>query len=277
MNQNNFWEKDIKSNQRFRFGKNWLNYSRSITEKKIKDAEVSIKLLLGLDSLQNKTFIDIGCGSGIMSLAARRLGAKVYSFDFDKDSVNCTKKIKAKYFPDDSKWFIGEGSVLDKNFLMKLGTWDIVYSWGVLHHTGNMWLALENVLLPLKESNGLLFISIYNDEGTISKIWRKIKKFYVSSTSNEIIIKLFCLPTFIFSYLLLGLIKNLNPLYYFKATKKNVRGMSIYFDLIDWLGGYPFEVAKPEKIINFYKSKGLNLKNLKTTNRLGCNEYVFEN
>jgi 2-polyprenyl-6-hydroxyphenyl methylase/3-demethylubiquinone-9 3-methyltransferase len=60
----------------------------------------------------------------------------------------------------------------------------------------------------------------------------------------------------------------------FSMYKKS-RGMSVYHDWIDWLGGYPFEVAKPEDIFNFYKQHGLQLENLITTNRLGCNQFVF--
>ena len=276
MNHKNLWRREILSNKRFKFGRNWLNFSKLISENEISEAEESFKNFVGINSLKGKKFCDIGCGSGLMSLIARNLGAEVFSFDFDRDSVRCTRNLKDKYYANDPKWIISEGSVLDLDFIKHIGKWDIVYSWGVLHHTGDMRQALENVLVPLSNNQGKLFISIYNDEGYISKIWRKIKKFYVKGAINALFIKLIFLPPFLFFYLLLGTIKNLNPLHYFKFNNKNIRGMSIYFDFIDWIGGYPFEVAKPEEIINLYKSKGLKLQNLKTTNRLGCNEYIFE-
>ena len=276
MIQNNLWEKDLLKKKRFRFGRNWLAFSKSITEEKINQAENELKKFLGLDSLNGKRFLDIGCGSGLMSLAARRLGAEVYSFDFDKESVRCTKNLKERFFSSDTNWYIQEASALDKNFLKNIGIWDIVYSWGVLHHTGKMWLGLENMLYPISPEKGILFIAIYNDEGTMSKIWLKIKKLYNRNKLNEILIKAFFIPFYFSSYTILGLIKYRSPFFYFNKDKKNNRGMSLYFDFIDWLGGYPFEVAKPEEIINFYQSKGLKLLNLKTTNRLGCNEYVFQ-
>jgi 2-polyprenyl-3-methyl-5-hydroxy-6-metoxy-1,4-benzoquinol methylase len=67
------------------------------------------------------------------------LGAKVYSFDFDSNSVECTQILKNKYHIENNSWRVDEGSVLDLDYLTKLGKFDIVYSWGVLHHTGKMW------------------------------------------------------------------------------------------------------------------------------------------
>ena len=276
MAENNLWEKDLISKKRFRFGKNWLQYSKAITIEKINHAEDALKKLIGLNSFERKSFLDVGCGSGLMSLAARRLGAQVYSFDFDKESVNCTQRLKERYFPNDKKWTISEASALDKKFLNNLGKWDIVYSWGVLHHTGNMWLGLENMLYPLTSKEGILYIAIYNDEGSISNIWLKIKKFYNLNKFNEMVVKLIFIPFYSFVYVFFGLIKYKNPFYFFTNYKNKNRGMSIFYDFIDWLGGYPYEVAKPEEIINFYQDKGLKLINLKTTNRLGCNEYVFK-
>ena len=97
-----------------------------------------------------------------LSGAARRLGATVHSFDYDPESVACTEQLKQRNDPTDIAWTIEPGSVLDPDYLRTLGSWDIVYSWGVLHHTGAMWEALGNVA-PLVKPSGLLFISIYND------------------------------------------------------------------------------------------------------------------
>ncbi len=131
--------------------------------------------MLGRDTLAGLTFLDIGCGSGLFSLAARRLGATVHSFDYDPQSVACSRKLKERFLPDDAGWHIEWGSVLDAAYLDRLGRFDVVYSWGVLHHTGAMWQALEHAQRAVA-TNGTLFIAIYNDMGSQSIRWRHIKR-----------------------------------------------------------------------------------------------------
>ena len=103
--------------------------------------------IIAADSLAGLTFLDIGSGSGLFSLAARQLGASVVSFDYDPQSVACTTELKYRYFNGDENWRILEGSVLDPAFLRSLGTFISYILRGVLHHTGAMWQALENVKL----------------------------------------------------------------------------------------------------------------------------------
>ena len=159
---------DVKKNSRFEFGKNWTIFLQSLNENRIMLAEKSLQEKLNIKSLQGKSFLDIGSGSGLFSLAAKRLGAKVYSFDFDPYSVNCTTELKEKYFSNDNDWVISTGSVLDDEFMSSLSKFDIVYSWGVLHHTGDLLKALENAALRVS-NNGYLFIAIYNDQGKVMK------------------------------------------------------------------------------------------------------------
>src|SRR4028119_1082407 len=173
------FEQEVKQGERYQFGKNWRWFLSVLNDKRILEAEKSLKMMLEVESLQGKRFLDIGSGSGLFSLAARRLGAKVHYFDYDPDSVACTQELKRRYFPDDQDWIIERGSALDVDYVKSLGQFDIVYSWGVLHHTGAMWQALENASLPV-DNNGLLFIAIYNDLGDKSKQWRKIKQVYCS-------------------------------------------------------------------------------------------------
>jgi 2-polyprenyl-6-hydroxyphenyl methylase/3-demethylubiquinone-9 3-methyltransferase len=136
-------EAEIQSGSRFRFGANWTRFLAVLDEARIADAETSLRAMLAVADLRDRRFLDIGCGSGLFSLAARRLGAQVHSFDFDLQSVACAQELKRRYFPQDSAWRVEQGSVLDSQYIRQLGKFDIVYSWGVLHHTGSMWIAIE--------------------------------------------------------------------------------------------------------------------------------------
>src|SRR6478672_3721344 len=97
-------QQEVKSGQRFEFGKNWKKFLSLLNEDKIKSAEQSLISYVG--DVKGKRFLDIGSGSGLFSLAARRLGAIVYSFDYDPQSVACTRELKQRYFPNDNNWNI---------------------------------------------------------------------------------------------------------------------------------------------------------------------------
>lgn len=268
------FEQEVKEGERFQFGKNWQRFLSVLNEERIAEAEKSLKQMLGVEDLQGKSFLDVGSGSGLFSLAARRLGAKVHSFDYDPNSVACTQELRRRYFPDDSNWTIEQGSVLDIDYLKSLGQFDIVYSWGVLHHTGAMWQALEGASL-LVGKPGRLFIAIYNDQGGQSKRWCKVKQLYCSGILGKALVSGFFIPYFILSGLAVDLLKARNPVTRYTEYKKT-RGMSVIHDWFDWLGGYPFEVAKPEEIFLFYRDKGFILENLITcAGGLGNNQFVF--
>ncbi len=259
-------------NERFAFGKNWQRYARKLTDGQIRCAEQSLTRMLKLESLHGVKFLDVGSGSGLFSLAAVRLGAEVVSIDLDEDSVECTLSLRSRYAPD-AKWEVRQGSVLDKNFLHDLGTFDVVYAWGVLHHTGSMWEAFGNVATSVKEG-GLLYIGIYNDQGTISSLWRTIKRAYNASPRAV----QFC---FVLGYAFLGLIyRGVRRLIRENSTQRNEygnrdRGMKYYYDIVDWLGGYPYEVARPEQIFLASRDRGFELLELVTKSGSGCNEFVF--
>jgi 2-polyprenyl-6-hydroxyphenyl methylase/3-demethylubiquinone-9 3-methyltransferase len=268
---------EVKSGERFEFGKNWGQFLELLNEERILKAEESLGEMLEVDNLAGKTFLDIGSGSGLFSLAARRLGARVHSFDFDTNSFECTKELRRRFFEQDKDWTIEQGSALDREYLQSLGKFDIVYSWGVLHHTGSMWEALDNASLAVKEK-GTLFIAIYNDTGSQARRWEWIKKTYCRLP--KVLKTPFALLTILpdEGKRFISSVIRLKPLEFFQYWKNytNSRGMNRWYDIIDWVGGYPYEVATPDEIFEFYKAKGFNLKKLKCGHvGLGCNEFVF--
>lgn len=268
------FQREIRADERFKFGENWKRFLSVLSDERIADAEKSLKEALEVDGLEDKTFLDVGSGSGLFSLAARTLGSKVHSFDYDPASVWCTSELKRRYFKGDARWTIEQGSVLDEEYLSGLGAFDVVYAWGCLHHTGDMWKALENVDVCVKPE-GKLFISIYNDQGRFSTWWRKTKKLYVHSSGFT---RLFILSLVFSRFWLPPTLRDIAKAEPFRTWREysGKRGMSPLHDISDWAGGYPFEVSKPEHIFHFYKARGYALSRLKTCGGgHGCNEYVF--
>jgi 2-polyprenyl-6-hydroxyphenyl methylase/3-demethylubiquinone-9 3-methyltransferase len=265
---------EVAAGERFEFGENWARFLEHLDESRIGGAEKSLCAMLGVEHLEGRTFLDAGSGSGLFSLAAYRLGARVHSFDFDPQSFACTRKLRNQYGDAAREWKVEQASVLDRGYLGSLGQFDVVYSWGVLHHTGSMWEALGNVA-PLVKPGGLLFVAIYNDQGTRSRRWTTVKRIY-NKTPRPLRWAVLW-PTLLVSWgpRILKDALLLRPFRQWRAYGRD-RGMSPWRDHVDWVGGYPFEVAKPEQIFQFYRERGFEMTNLETAGgTVGCNQFVF--
>lgn len=268
--------RELADGERFAFGENWWRFLSTLNDDRINSAEESLVSMLGMPSLKGKTFLDIGSGSGLFSLVAWRLGAEVLSFDYDASSVRCARELHKRYADNSDRWSIMQGSVLDDSFVKSLGQHDIVYSWGVLHHTGNMAIAIEHAIRAVAPG-GTLFIALYNDQGAWSKRWAKIKRFYCSGWFGKTVVSSIFIPYWIVRNLVSDLVWLRNPMSRYTQYQKQ-RGMSVTRDWHDWLGGYPFEVAKPEDVVIPLLKRGFELTNLVTAGgSVGCVEYVFRN
>ena len=252
-------------NKYFSFGENWKKFFKFyVNEKIVLEAASSLLKYFPKEQFKNKTFIDVGCGSGLFSLGALLLGCKeVHSFDIDKESVRTTEKLKKQFDyllktkNQDFNWEIFQGNILDNNLINRLyQKGDIVYAWGSLHHTGAMWQSIKNTMKIVKPM-GYFIIAIYNYAPS-SPFWLKVKKFYNRQNKfiRSLLIFFLFLEKFIGRTLLL------------KSPLKEKRGMSIFYDTIDWLGGYPYEFSCFDEIKNFIEKLGFKF--IKAPTKISC-------
>ncbi|MCA9361430.1 class I SAM-dependent methyltransferase [Candidatus Kaiserbacteria bacterium] len=265
--------KDVDSH--FAFGENWADYAKNINERSIEEADKGLLRLITKEELQGKTFLDIGCGSGLHSLAALRLGASVVlATDIDSDSVATTKAVLERHAPAGVRYEVREVSVFD---LPEVITehYDIVYSWGVLHHTGAMNEAISNATKMVKPE-GLFAVALYR-KTTMCGVWRHIKKWYSQTNkTKQKTIRSVYINLLKLRYFLTG--KDFNK---FKSEYVSSRGMSFETDVHDWMGGYPYESISSKEVHEFLESLGFSLvrENVHPSGLgffgSGCDEYLF--
>lgn len=261
-------------NLRYGFGRNWSEFvDAHFSEERIREAQRHLLRFLRLEDLQGKTFLDIGCGSGIHSLAALRAGAaRIRSFDFDADSVRTTSRLR-EFAGNPEHWQVSQGSVLDPDFMMGLEPAEIVYSWGVLHHTGAMWTAIANAAIPLAP-DGVFYIALYSKDVYLDpppEYWLEVKRRYnrAGRLGKRLMEWQYAWQTSIKP----DIRNHRNPLRLIKGYASS-RGMSYWTDVRDWLGGYPMEFAGNAETKTFCDERlGLELINIVAGE--GNTEFLF--
>ncbi len=274
----------MSGDPRFRFGRNWRSFlDHHLHASAAAEAQRSLAEFLAPATLAGRTFLDIGCGSGLFSLAAQRLRAsRVVSFDIDADSVACCRELREREGAP-ATWEVSEGSILDAAFVARLAPADVVYSWGVLHHTGRMWDAVR-AAGRLVAPGGQFYLALYNkvegwglhSDGRFgpSSFWAWEKRWYNRLPGGlQRALQLAALGTMVVTYML----RFEGPLGEFRKRRARPRGMSLEVDIRDWLGGYPYEAARPCEVFAFcHEELGLDLVRMKTTDTLHNNEFLFQ-
>lgn len=272
------FDQEVALGRRYTFGENWARFLELLDETRIAAAVASLRELLGVQDLAGRRFLDIGSGSGLFSLAARRLGARVYSFDYDPSSVGCTAELRRRFAPDDGQWTVARGSVLDPAFMAGVPSADIVYSWGVLHHTGQMHEAIRQAALKV-EPGGLFALALYR-KTWFCGLW-KIEKRLFSRGGPRVQAGLrgAWIAKSRLAHRLRGQSFEDMVRHYAQTSR---RGMDYHRDVDDWLGGYPYESITPPACRRYLQGLGFSLvrenaltQGLSFADSSGCDEWVF--
>lgn len=260
--------------KQFDFGENWDEFSRkALNPERVRQARDDFSKLLEGTELQGRSFVDIGFGQGLSLLAATASGAFTVGCDINP---KCKEVLDAnrRCFPEAEAACIPviTGSILDDAVLNNIratvpgGQFDIVHSWGVLHHTGNMKKAIVNAA-SLVKPGGRFVLAIYNRHWT-SPVWFIIKWFY--NMMPKFVRKIMILIFYPVIWLAKYAVTKDDP-------KKQARGMDFYYNVIDWVGGYPYEYASLDKIEKMLAGLGFApVKKIPAQVPTGCNEFVFE-
>jgi 2-polyprenyl-6-hydroxyphenyl methylase/3-demethylubiquinone-9 3-methyltransferase len=259
----------------FAFGRNWASYAKLVTDAEISEAVAGLRRLAGGD-LTGKRFLDIGCGSGLHSLAALRLGAhQVVALDIDPDSVTTSRQMLQAHAAG-RDWTVLEKSVLELG-ADSLGTFDVVYSWGVLHHTGDMHRAVRCAAEAVSPA-GLFLFSLYR-RTPMCWFWKLEKRWYAGAGPREQ-----ALARLLYVALLRAVYPLMNRRSFrsFVAEYRRDRGMDFRHNVHDWLGGWPYESTSPEQVdlmmreVNMHRVQLFPAASTRTgLFGSGCDEYVY--
>jgi 2-polyprenyl-6-hydroxyphenyl methylase/3-demethylubiquinone-9 3-methyltransferase len=258
----------------FAFGKNWASYAELIDQRQIDESKIALVKLIPAEQFRGRSFLDIGCGSGLHALAAAKLGvSRIMAVDIDADSVATSRALLSGKNVA-TPWQTEVVSVFDLD-AQRLGTFDIVYSWGVLHHTGAMWEAVSKAA-SMVAPNGLLAIALYR-KTHMDSFWKLEKRVYAHAPR---MIQSIVRASYIAAY---RLAIGMRGTSYrdFVANYKLSRGMDFHHDVHDWLGGYPYETATAPEVdaklteLGFKIERGFVRPISLGILGSGCDEYVY--
>lgn len=249
----------------FSFGENWLRFSACLDEDRVREAEQSLRRLLRPEELRGAAFFDVGCGSGLFTIAALRLGVgEILAIDSDEECIATARRNMARFASGAAGFSI---EIRHGDILRPEPAWhdrfDIVYAWGSLHHTGAMWQAIANALRCCRK-NGHVVLALYN-QTAFSPLWLRVKRLYHAVPPWA---RVGMVATLWATRAGGRLLRGRSPL-------RAGRGMSVWYDAVDWLGGLPYEYASPERVAAFATERGFQPTQVIPTRRSGCNEFVF--
>ena len=254
----------------FSFGSNWRKYLAGLNDDNYRSALSYMSSAFGAAGISGRNLVDIGCGSGLFSMAALELGAtSVTSIDVDPTAVACAELLRSRSKRPDC-WDIMRGSILDDEFTTQIPRADRVFSWGVLHHTGDLWAALDQAT-DMVSPNGLLLLALYNRTRR-PRLILAVKRTYNRTPS---LLKPLMRLAYGGAILAKYLVSGGNPIHYVAHYGKE-RGMNFWRDVEDWLGGLPYQEVEPEELCPFVEKRGFRLVSTKVRAPGGNNEYLFE-
>lgn len=259
----------------FAFGENWKSFLSTVDAAEIDRSDEGMRSLFPGCALVGKTFLDIGCGSGLPALSAIRLGAAhVTCIDIDRHSVEAATSLLTR-MTSSEKWSAAIKSVFQLS-PTEDGLFDVVHSWGVLHHTGNMWRAVD-CASALVKPGGMLCIALY-EKTMLCPAWKIEKRIYSRGSRRlQGVIRTLFIALNRFGARLAG---NDYDEMRRRYTEEN-RGMDWEHDLHDWLGGYPYESASMAEVEDHLRRLGFRVLHRTGLGRTrhglwgsGCAEYV---
>ena len=264
--------KDVTTH--FSFGRNWASYAGIIDDARLAEAERGLVHLFGGEGLAGKSFLDLGCGSGLHAVAAVRLGAsRIVAVDIDSVAVDTARTVLRQHAPQISS-DVRRLSVFDLE-PETFGRFDVVYSWGVLHHTGAMHEALLRAA-QMVAPGGRFAFALYH-RTRMCGFWRREKRWYAAASPRaQRAARAVYTALLRLRFALTG-----GDFRAYVANYQRGRGMDFAHDVHDWMGGYPYESISATEVEVLMRRLGFtHVRSFVTPLTIGlfgsgCDEYVY--